>query len=102
MDCNLFTKGKINLSRLSGTGTWTLTNTTVVSGKKTLDVNNHLKVSGLTTLSGGAQINTKVGFYGTTPITQPIAIASASTASGVITQFNLLLQTVRNLGLIAT
>ena len=102
LDCSLFTKGKVNLSRLSGAGTFTLTNTIVISGKKTLDINNNLKVSGLTTLSGGANINGPIGFFGSSPRSQLPAIMDAASNSDVINKFNILLSNLRSIGLLET
>ena len=43
----------------------------------------------------------KLGFFGTTPVTQPAAVADATDAASVITQLNALLARMRSLGLIA-
>ena len=44
-----------------------------------------------------------VGFYGVTPVVQPVAIANAAVdAASAIAQLNLLLAALRNLGIIAS
>jgi hypothetical protein len=50
----------------------------------------------------GTATTQKLGFYNATPVVQPIAVADATTAVDVITQFNALLARMRDLGLIAT
>jgi len=42
----------------------------------------------------------KLGFYGVTPVTQPLAVADATGAGDVVAQLNLLLARMRSLGLI--
>jgi hypothetical protein len=50
----------------------------------------------------GTATTQKLGFFDKTPVVQPIAVADATTAVDVITQFNALLARMRDLGLIAT
>lgn len=50
----------------------------------------------------GTATSQKLGFFNQTPVVQPTAVADATTAVDVITQFNALLTRMRNLGLIAT
>ena len=50
----------------------------------------------------GTGTTQKIGFYNATPVVQPTAVANATDAASVITQFNALLTRMRNLGLIAT
>ena len=50
----------------------------------------------------GTATNQKISFFNQTPVVQPTAVADATTAVDVITQFNALLTRMRNLGLIAT
>ena len=50
----------------------------------------------------GTATTQKLGFYNKTPVVQPTAVADATTAVDVITQFNALLARMRDLGLIAT
>jgi hypothetical protein len=50
----------------------------------------------------GTATTQKLGFFNKTPVVQPIAVADATTAVDVITQFNALLARMRDLGLIAT
>ncbi len=56
--------------------------------------------------STGTKIGTattqKLGFYNKAPVVQPAAVADATDAASVITQLNLLLSRMRDLGLIAT
>lgn len=68
----------------------------------------HLGDSGNITVgtTTGTKIGTattqKIGFYNTTPVVQPTAVANATDAATVITQLNALLARMRDLGLIAT
>lgn len=50
----------------------------------------------------GTATTQKIGFYNKTPVVQPAAVADATDAASVITQLNLLLSRMRDLGLIAT
>ena len=50
----------------------------------------------------GTATTQKIGFYNTTPVVQPTAVADATTAVDVITQLNALLAKLRTLGIIAT
>jgi len=50
----------------------------------------------------GTATTQKLGFYNATPVVQPAAVADATDAASVITQLNLLLARMRDLGLIAT
>jgi hypothetical protein len=50
----------------------------------------------------GTGTTQKLGFYNATPVVQPAAVADATDAASVITQLNLLLARMRDLGLIAT
>ena len=50
----------------------------------------------------GTATTQKLGFYNSTPVVQPTAVADATDAASVITQLNALLTRMRNLGLIAT
>lgn len=56
--------------------------------------------------STGTKIGTaatqKMAFYGSTPVTQPTAVADTTDATDVATQFNKLLSRLRDLGIIAT
>jgi len=56
--------------------------------------------------STGTKIGTattqKLGFFNKAPVVQPAAVADATDAASVITQLNLLLSRMRDLGLIAT
>ena len=49
----------------------------------------------------GTATTQKIGFYNKTPVVQPTAVADATSAIDVITQFNALLSRMRDLGLIA-
>jgi len=50
----------------------------------------------------GTATTQKLGFYNSTPVVQPAAVANATTAVDVITQLNDLLAKLRTLGIIAT
>lgn len=50
----------------------------------------------------GTATTQKIGFYDKTPVVQPAAVADATDAASVITQLNLLLSRMRDLGLIAS
>jgi hypothetical protein len=50
----------------------------------------------------GTATTQKIGFYDTTPVVQPAAVADATDAATVITQLNALLAKLRTLGIIAT
>jgi hypothetical protein len=50
----------------------------------------------------GTATTQKLGFYNSTPVVQPAAVANATTAIDVITQLNDLLAKLRTLGIIAT
>jgi hypothetical protein len=43
----------------------------------------------------------KLGFFGTTPVTQPAAVADSTGTGDVVAQLNALLARMRSLGLIA-
>jgi hypothetical protein len=78
----------------------TLSNKTL-SGVTIADATNII----LNTTTGtkiGTATSQKLGFFDTTPVVQPTAVADATTAVDVITRFNELLTRMRNLGLIAT
>ena len=49
----------------------------------------------------GFSVSDKIGFFGKTPIVQPAVSASASSSATTITQLNLLITALGNLGLIA-
>lgn len=64
---------------------------------------NNLKVVGHAEIDGNLNHDgSNVGFYGTAPAAQHAAIADATDAGSAITQLNLVLATLRSLGLIAT
>lgn len=50
----------------------------------------------------GTGATQKLGFWNSTPVVQPTAVADATDAASVITQLNALLAKLRTLGLIAT
>jgi hypothetical protein len=50
----------------------------------------------------GKDATTKIGFYGKTPIVQPAVIAAATDATTAISQANLVIVALKNLGLIAS
>jgi len=50
----------------------------------------------------GTATTQKIGFFNKSPVVQPAAVADATDAASVITQLNLLLGRMRDLGLIAT
>ena len=62
----------------------------------------HITVGTTTGTKIGTATTQKIGFYNTTPVVQPAAVANATTAVDVITQFNDLLAKLRTLGIIAT
>lgn len=49
----------------------------------------------------GQSATDKVGFFGTTPVVQPSNIADATDAATAITQLNLVITALENLGLLA-
>ena len=62
----------------------------------------HITVGTTTGTKIGTATTQKIGFYNTTPVVQPAAVANATTAVDVITQLNDLLAKLRTLGIIAT
>ncbi len=50
----------------------------------------------------GQSATEKIGFFGKTPIVQPAVIAAATDAGTAITQANLVIVALKNLGLIAS
>jgi hypothetical protein len=92
------TAGGVAIPTISSTDT--LSNKTL-SGVTIADATNII----LNTTTGtkiGTSASQKLGFFDKTPVVQPTAVADATTAVDVITQFNALLTRMRNLGLIAT
>jgi hypothetical protein len=78
-------------------------NATTLDFNGTVDVSAHNIVTDTSTGTKiGTATNQKIGFFNQTPVVQPTAVADATTAVDVITQFNALLTRMRNLGLIAT
>ena len=65
-------------------------------------VNRNIKLSTSTGTKIGTATTEKLAFYNATPVVQPAAVANATDAASVITQLNLLLSRLRDLGLIAT
>jgi len=65
-------------------------------------VNRNIKLSTSTGTKIGTATTQKLAFYNATPVVQPAAVADATDAASVITQLNLLLSRLRDLGLIAT
>lgn len=64
----------------------------------------NITVPGTLSLNGQPLItgqSTTLGFYGATPVAQHAAIANATDADSAITQLNLVIATLHNLGLIA-
>jgi hypothetical protein len=60
----------------------------------------HLVTDGVTRISIGT--SGEIGFFGTTAVAQPTAVADATDAASAITQLNALLSRLRDLGLIDT
>ena len=65
-------------------------------------VNRNIKLGTSTGTKIGTATTQKLAFYNATPVVQPAAVADATDAASVITQLNLLLSRLRDLGLIAT
>jgi hypothetical protein len=63
---------------------------------------NDIAVGTTTGTKIGTATTQKLGFYNKAPVVQPAAVADATDAASVITQLNLLLSRMRDLGLIAT
>jgi len=74
---------------------------TTCTGNLTLSTKNIVTDTTTGTKIGTATTQ-KLGFYDKTPVVQPAAVADATDAASVITQLNLLLSRMRDLGLIAT
>lgn len=49
----------------------------------------------------GDKTSDKVGFYGVTPVNQPDTVADATDAASAITQLNLVIDRLQELGMIA-
>jgi hypothetical protein len=73
-----------------------------LSGNKTVFDGVNLVLGTTTGTKVGTATAQKLGFYNTTPVIQPTAVANATDAATVITQLNALLGKLRALGLIAT
>jgi hypothetical protein len=63
---------------------------------------NDIAVGTTTGTKIGTATTQKLGFYNKAPVVQPAAVADATDAASAITQLNLLLSRMRDLGLIAT
>jgi hypothetical protein len=50
----------------------------------------------------GGSATDKIGFFGKTPVVQPAVIAAATDATTAISQANLVIVALKNLGLIAS
>ena len=68
----------------------------------TMQDNTNIVLSTSTGTKIGTGTTQKLGFFNKTPVVQPAAVANATDAASVITQLNLLLGRMRDLGLIAT
>ena len=91
-----------NTSSGGFTGNITINGNITISGLVSLPDTSNVQLGTGTGTKIGTATTQKIGFYNTTPVVQPTAVADATDAASVITQLNLLLGRMRTLGLIAT
>jgi hypothetical protein len=89
--------GRLLDLQINGTSEWNFSGTVFGIGEA-----NDIAVGTTTGTKIGTATTQKLGFFNKTPVVQPVAVADATTAVDVITQFNALLARMRDLGLIAT
>lgn len=105
LTASALTLGGVAVPTISSTDTLsnkTLSSPTISGGTITLADAVNIAVDATTGTKIGTATSQKIGFFDKTPVVQPTAVADATTAVDVITQFNALLTRMRNLGLIAT
>jgi hypothetical protein len=91
----------VNASSTGFTGNITINGNITASGLVNLEEASNVQLGTITGTKIGTATTQKIGFYDSTPVVQPIAVADATDAASAITQLNLLLDRMRTLGLIA-
>ena len=99
-------KSYLDLYYLNGspggfTGNVTLNGNANISGLVSLVDSSNIQVGTGAGTKIGTSTTQKIGFYNTIPITQPAAVANATDLASAISQLNVLLGRMRDLGLIA-
>ena len=91
-----------NTSSGGFTGNITINGNVTIFGLVSLPDSSNVQFGTGTGTKIGTATTQKIGFYNAAPVVQPAAVADATDAASAITQLNLLLGSIRTLGLIAT